>query len=631
MAWPRSVRGCERAATLDRASRKLRDMGGTTHGTERMSEATTVASGQRTSSAELPRLPVVVVVDAPTPGGDLELGETIGVGGMGRVINARQVALDRPVAAKFLRDAADDPGPLLREAIVTGRLEHPNIVPVHLLGVSGGGAPFFTMKRVEGRSWSELLTSPHPLVEHLETLVRVCDAVAFAHDRGVLHRDIKPDNVMVGSFGEVYLVDWGLAVSLKPDEVLPLAATAGFAGTPAYMAPEMAAGDGPMLSPRSDVYLLGATLYEVLTGRLPHRGTSDVAVIADALAGSPPTFDQPVPEELAAICTKAMSKRPEDRYQSALVFKQAIIDYLRHREAYVLFEQAQRGLKQLEHVVAQGSMLTSQLGLQAHSLFAECRVGFEQVTRLWPEFAGARVGLQRALGLMIQHELGREEARAARILLAQLDAPPRELVKAVEVAEAEHQAREVRLALLERDARDQEFDLAVSEKRQFSFAFAVVTGLVGVSLQVAIDRFGFRPTTAQGALLASLAVVSAALFSLVVKRAAPHNTAQRRIANGMMMSALSSMAVWVTAWRFDVPFLTSVALYFCVVASTWLMSWALFTSHSRRVALPLAAAAGLSLVFPAWAPAIGGVCGAIAFTWLGLFMHSGAAQPPRAA
>ena len=96
-----------------------------------------------------------------------------------------------------------------------------------------------------------------------------------------------------------------------------------------------------------------------------------------------------------------------------------------------------------------------------------------------------------------------------------------------------------------------------------------------------------------------------------------------------MMSALSAMAVWVTAWRFDVPFLTSVALYFCVVASTWMMSWALFTSHSRRVALPLVAAAGLSLLLPSWAPLIGGACGAFAFAWLGVFMHSGAVKPSR--
>jgi serine/threonine-protein kinase len=228
------------------------------------------------------------------------------------------------------------------------------------------------MKRVEGRPWSELLTSPRLLVDHLETLVRVCDAVAFAHARGVLHRDIKPDNVMVGSFGEVYLVDWGLAVSLVPDAVLPLAADAGLAGTPAYMAPEMAAGDGRSLSERTDVYLLGATLYEILTGRLPHRGTNSEAVLAAALASPPPEFERPVPEELAAICTKAMAKRPDDRHQGAQAFKQAITEYLRHREAYLLFEQAQRGLKQLEGALGAG-LLASQSGLQVHTVFAECR------------------------------------------------------------------------------------------------------------------------------------------------------------------------------------------------------------------------------------------------------------------
>jgi hypothetical protein len=249
--------------------------------------------------------------------------------------------------------------------------------------------------------------------------------------------------------------------------------------------------------------------------------------------------------------------------------------------------------------------------------------GFEQVSWPWPEFSGAQAGLQRALTLMIRHELGRDEARAARILLAQLHTRPRELVEQVEVAEAAQRQREARLAALEDAARDQEFDLAVSEKRWFSFTFAAFTGVFGLSFQLAMDRFGFQPTTGLGAILASLGVVSAALFSLVVRRAARHNTAQRRIANGVMMSALSGLAVWVTGWRFDVPLLASLVLYLGAVASTWMMSWALFTTHSRWVAMPLAAAAGLSLVFPRWAPAIGGLCGAIAFTWLGLFMRSG--------
>ncbi|MCA3016602.1 MAG: serine/threonine protein kinase, partial [Myxococcaceae bacterium] len=306
----------------------------------------TVQSGPHRNPLQepLPGLPQVTAEASPAPRADFELGETIGTGGMGRVVAARQTVLDRPVATKFLKTPDGDASALLREAIVTGRLEHPNIVPVHLLAVTQSGAPFFAMKRVDGSPWSEALARGQPLLEALEVLLKVCDAVSFAHARGVLHRDIKPDNVLVGSFGEVYLVDWGLAVALGPDEVLPPAASAPFAGTPAYMAPEMAAGLGAALCVQSDVYLLGATLYEVLTGRLPHRAETPAGVVTVAFKGQPPEFDKPVPPELASICTRAMAKAPADRFPTVAAFKEALASYLRHREAWVIYEQARQRL-----------------------------------------------------------------------------------------------------------------------------------------------------------------------------------------------------------------------------------------------------------------------------------------------
>ncbi len=303
---------------------------------DRLEDATTLTSGPHALPGfpeGLSALPVATVAVAPAPHADFELGDVIGAGGMGQVISARQTALDRTVAAKFLRGKAGDAGALVREAIITGRLEHPNIVPVHVLAVTSAGAPFFTMKRIEGTPWSTALAAGQPLLEALEVLGRVCDAVAFAHARDVLHRDVKPSNVMVGNFGEVYLVDWGLAVSLTPDTVLPLASTSSFAGTPAYLAPEMAAGDGPALCPQTDVYLLGATLYEVLTGRPPHQGAGPGDAVSVALEGKVPVFEASVPPRLAAICRKAMAKLPAERHASAQAFKEAITGYLRHREA----------------------------------------------------------------------------------------------------------------------------------------------------------------------------------------------------------------------------------------------------------------------------------------------------------
>jgi len=206
----------------------------------------------------------------------LDLEQTIGEGGMGIVRLATQRSLGRKVAVKTLRPAARNEVAtlrLLREAWVTGTLEHPNIVPVYDLGLDEDGSPIIVLKRIEGVEWGDIMRDANAararygaedLLEYnLRILLQLCNAVSLAHARGVLHRDLKPENVMIGSFGEVYLVDWGIAVSLTADALgrLPLAVDQNeMAGTPYYMAPEMLGALGK-LSVRTDVYLLGAILH----------------------------------------------------------------------------------------------------------------------------------------------------------------------------------------------------------------------------------------------------------------------------------------------------------------------------------------------------------------------------------
>ncbi len=231
-----------------------------------------------------PSLPLLRTADVAEVTADVRVSTLLGEGGMGRVLAAEQVALGREVAVKVVRDGgrAADVDALLREALIAARLEHPNVVPVHLLGRGEDGAPIFVMRRIEGVPWSDVLRDAaaapgmfadarDPLEMHLRVLLEVCGAVQFAHARGILHRDLKPENVMLGAFGEVYVVDWGIALNLADDPRLPRIADArGVVGTPAYMAPEMALGDAAALSPRTDVYLLGAVLHRVLTGAPPH-------------------------------------------------------------------------------------------------------------------------------------------------------------------------------------------------------------------------------------------------------------------------------------------------------------------------------------------------------------------------
>jgi serine/threonine protein kinase len=271
-------------------------------------------------------------------------------GGIGRVWLARDDSLGRDVALKELRpERAAQPavwGRFLREARITGQLEHPGIVPIYEVSRRPDEqAPFYTMRFVRGRTLAEAAAGYHhkrgrgeagplELRELLTAFVGVCQAVAYAHSRGVLHRDLKPQNVVLGDYGEVIVLDWGLARILgqsdaDADTALPPVAVEGgvdgtvqgqVLGTPAYMAPEQAEGRLDQLGPATDVYGLGAILYEVLTGRPPFTGADTTAVLRQVVHEQP---DPPrsvvaaTPVALEAVCLKALAKKSAARYSSA--------------------------------------------------------------------------------------------------------------------------------------------------------------------------------------------------------------------------------------------------------------------------------------------------------------------------
>ena len=231
----------------------------------------------------------------------------VGQGGMGEVRRVFDRELRRPLAMKIMRpglpEVADAPERFALEARITAGLQHPGIVPVHDAGHLPDGRLYYTMRLVEGRTLRQVITLLHEpppadapaltLWEVVEHFRRVCEAVAFAHSRGVVHRDLKPSNVMVGAFGEVLVLDWGLAQPvLPPDEAQEGPRPRPVVGTPAYLAPELARGDVGAEGPAADVYALGAILYEILSGRPPYVGATPWLVLAQVLAGAPP---EPIP------------------------------------------------------------------------------------------------------------------------------------------------------------------------------------------------------------------------------------------------------------------------------------------------------------------------------------------------
>jgi len=293
-----------------------------------------------------------------TPGGRFRILRPHAQGGLGVVSVALDEELHREVALKEIQERyAGETQPRLRfllEAEITGGLEHPGIVPVYGLGHHPDGRPFYAMRFVRGESLKEAVARFHPpntleLRRLLSRFLDVCNAIAYAHSRGVLHRDIKPGNILLGPYGETLVVDWGLAKivgrgepgasepSAEPTLRPPSASGTGETvpgtalGTPAYMSPEQAEGRLDLLGPASDVYSLGATLYVVLTGRAPFDGGDAAEVLPKVQRGQfarPRDVDPSIPKTLEAICVKAMSLKQADRYATPRALAEDIEHWL---------------------------------------------------------------------------------------------------------------------------------------------------------------------------------------------------------------------------------------------------------------------------------------------------------------
>jgi len=308
---------------------------------------------------------------------DYEIVNKLGEGGMGVVYSAIQKTLDRKVAIKAIKPgkatSEESQRKFFYEAQITSDLDHPNIVPIHEMGSNDDGTLFYSMKMVDGTPWEDAILDKTK-DENIEILMKVCDAVAFAHSRNIIHRDLKPENVMLGAFGEVLVMDWGLAVNLDTTQKF------GMSGTPVYMAPEMAKHDLSKIGKASDIYILGGILFQVVVGKAPHKGKTVRECIANAIQNI--NIDPGIEDPLLDIANHAMATEPQDRYASVMEFQDAIRQHLRHSQSIALTHRAE-------------DLLQSSIRDKNYHGFSRALFSMQDAIELWPENQAAKEGLHR--------------------------------------------------------------------------------------------------------------------------------------------------------------------------------------------------------------------------------------------
>jgi WD40 repeat protein len=354
-------------------------------------------------------------------------------GGLGRIFRAQDKRLARPVAVKqLIAGGSEAARRFIREALITARLQHPAIVPIYEAGRWPTGEPFYAMKLVSGRSLDQVIRSKKTLAERLTllpTVIAVAEAMAYAHSQRIIHRDLKPANVLVGSFGETVLIDWGLAKDLSTgSEVGNDAMLAPYSdddtevgtvlGTPTYMPPEQA--EGKHVDERADVYALGALLYHVLAGAPPYLGSSSAETLARVLSEPPaplPTREPGVPRDLVTVVEKAMAREPSARYPTAKELAEDLVRFqagqLVSAHRYSTMEMARRWVQRHRAPVSVAVALLTALAMTG--ALAVSRIAHER-DRARRERAEARAAQAQA------------EKRSSELVLAQaqesLDADP---------------------------------------------------------------------------------------------------------------------------------------------------------------------------------------------------------------
>ena len=523
---------------------------------------------------------LVHAADQPRSGsavGSVQVGRLIAEGGVGRVHEARQVEMGRQVAVKVPHKALTQAQreAVVLEAQITGALQHPGIVPVYGLSESAEGLPLIVMRRLRGQTWADALTSSRrrasrrsSLEGHLATLERIAEAIAYAHSRGVIHRDLKPENVMVGEFGEVTVLDWGLAAAVD----LPSGAIADASGerdvdvlnqlprakdisriegTLAYMAPEMACGDGTRLGPATDVYLLGGLLHELLSGRPPHHAflfedgalRPAAELLLDIYLAEPPALHD-APAGLASLCQRALANAPEERFRDAQAFLHALRTWRSRAEVEEAVRAGQRALDLLPTLADDESR---------KRVLAEVNFAVTRALSNSPGDTDARALLNDVLVEELQLAIDSGSLGVAESKLASISGASAVCARRAEALRERLHVKREREAALRQAAEDADITRGTKARAWFGAGLGMVWLFANVAIgylrrgpQIELDAYKYAAVMA----LASMALLPPIVMAR--ERFLP-NLANVRAYSGVIWQLVGQGAVWMGLAYVGVP------------------------------------------------------------------------------
>lgn len=511
---------------------------------------------------------------------DLCVDYILGEGGMGRVYSGRQTCLKREVALKVSKIKPHEPqliAQVFHEAQIMANLDHPNILPIYLLALDKEHQPVQVMKQINGVTWSELLSDSKHIFWakldypdgkthfHLQVLAQVCQAMSYAHDHKVIHRDLKPENVMIGGFGEIFILDWGVALYLpaigcREDETDYVAQVrsnlaAALVGTPVYMPPEMARCDVSSLGPWSDVYLLGAILYEILCRRRIRESGNIQVMFNEIMKGHIPELPTFVSEEFRSLLKASLTSNIDERIPNAHSFRKLLLHAIRTQKAAKVHQRAHDLQLELRNEIGRGEGSREEIS----SIYDQARLTYRTSLEMWSECERAQAGLDELHALWAQYLIDHEDLAGAKRALSRLQLPHPELNRRLEEAIDERSRVEKEHATLQKWRENEQ----ISHSRPLRIIFATIGLIVfgcGSLLLDYLERNHTITLDSRGEFITAISFSIFVYFAFAIsaiqrRRSSVETNAifQRLIAYLVVISIAVTLQRYVS-WQIGLPF-----------------------------------------------------------------------------